>query len=283
MPRAPRPLTALLLAAALGWAVPAAADTVTAETVVASVGGTDITLGHMIVMRAQLPPDYQALPDDVLYGAVLDQLIRQEAVAQSIEGGLSKGAELALENERRSFLAGEALAAVADAAVTETAVAEAYAAQFADIAPEAEFNASHILVETREAAQEIRDALDGGADFATLAQERSVGPSGPNGGALGWFGPGMMVKPFEDAVLAMQAGQVAGPVETQFGWHVIRLNETRLKEAPSLDEVRGELEQALRRQAIEARMEALTEAADITRNEAVIDPATLRDMSLVGN
>jgi len=74
-----------------------------------------------------------------------------------------------------------------------------------------------------------------------------------------------------------------GPVQTQFGWHVIKLNETRQKEAPSLDMVRAELEQGLRRQAIEARMEALTEAAEITRIEAAIDPATLRDMALVDN
>ena len=75
----------------------------------------------------------------------------------------------------------------------------------------------------------------------------STGPSGPSGGELGWFGPGMMVPPFEEAVMAMEVGAVSEPVETQFGWHVITLNDTRSQAAPPLDEVREELAEEIRR------------------------------------
>jgi len=116
-----------------------------------------------------------------------------------------------------------------------------------------------------------------------LAQENSTGPSGPNGGQLGWFGQGAMVPPFEAAVVAMDAETVSDPVQTQFGWHVIRLNETRLKGAPALDQVRAELVDQLQRDAIDARVAELSGGADISRKTATdIDPALLDDISLLG-
>ena len=141
--------------------------------------------------------------------------------------------------------------------------------------PGKEFNAAHILVETEEEAKALKAELDGGADFATLAKEKSVGPSGPNGGDLGWFGVGMMVKPFEDAVVGLEPGQVSDPVQTQFGWHVIKLNETRDAAAPSLDEKREELEGELRSAAVESHVRELTEGAEIVKMVDGIDPAIL--------
>jgi len=79
--------------------------------------------------------------------------------------------------------------------------------------------------------------LADGADFATLAKERSTGPSGPRGGELGWFGTGQMVPEFEQAVIGLEDGAVSEPVQTQFGWHVVKRNDSRNKSAPSLDEV----------------------------------------------
>ncbi|MEX5728018.1 peptidyl-prolyl cis-trans isomerase C [Rhodovulum iodosum] len=279
MPKVLRPVLALTLA--VGLAAPAAAQDADADTVVATVGDTEITLGHMIVMRAQLPAEYSQVPDEMLFDAVLDQLIRQSAVAQSIAGDLSKGAELALENERRSFLAGEALSKLAAAAVTDTAVQQAYDAAYAEAEPTMEYNAAHILVATEDEAKALNEELEGGADFTELAKENSTGPSGPNGGDLGWFEPGMMVKSFEDAVMALEPGEVSDPVETQFGWHVIKLNETRMKAAPPLEEVREELANTIQREAIETAMTELTEAADVTRAEVEIDPSLLSDRSLL--
>jgi peptidyl-prolyl cis-trans isomerase C len=278
MPKSPR----FLLAAAVsfGLALPALAQPA-ADTVVATVGEEEITLGHMIMMTAQLPQEYQQIPDDVLYDAVLDQLIRQAAVAQTISGDLSTEARLAMENERRSFLAGEALAGIAAAAVTDEALQAAYDARYANAEPQLEYNASHILLETEEDAKEVKAKLDEGADFAEMAKEHSTGPTGPTGGALGWFGKGMMVKPFEDAVVALKVGEVSEPVQSDFGWHVILLNEQREKPTPSLDEVRAELTSEVQQAAVSAALDEITAAATVTRSEEKIDPAELRNMELV--
>ena len=152
-------------------------------------------------------------------------------------------------------------------------------AQYIDAEPEPEFNASHILVETKEEADAIKTELDGGADFAELAKEKSTGPSGPGGGSLGWFGPGMMVPAFEEAVAGMEAGSVSEPVETQFGWHVIKLNETRTAEAPALEGVREELETQIRQTKVQEAIESLTEAAEVDRSAAEgIDPSVLNNI-----
>ncbi|KAJ57294.1 peptidylprolyl isomerase [Actibacterium mucosum KCTC 23349] len=254
-----------------------------ANTVVATVGGQDITLGQMIVMTTQLPEQYRQLPDDVLFQAVLDQLVRQTAMAQTIDGKLSLEAQLAFENQRMSFLANEALAIAAGGAVTDETVQAEYQKLYVDAPTEEEFNASHILVETEEEAIAIKEELDGGADFAGLAREKSTGPSGPNGGSLGWFGTGMMVKPFEDAVLSLSVGQVSDPVETQFGWHVIILIDKRAKPAPELAQVRGEIENQLRQSAVEAEIERVLAATTVDKPETEIDPALLRDQALVLN
>ncbi|ARC87236.1 peptidylprolyl isomerase [Rhodovulum sp. MB263] len=274
-----RPLAVLALGATL--ALPALADEIGPDTVVARVGDQEITIGHMIVLRAQLPAEYQQLPDDVLYQAVLDQLIRQTAVGEAIGEDLSTGARLALENERRSFVAGEALSRLAEAAVTDEAVKAAYNATYGDADPINEYHAAHILVDTEDEAQAIEAQLKDGADFAELAKEKSTGPSGPNGGDLGWFSEGMMVQPFEEAVTVLEPGEVSAPVQTQFGWHVIKLYETRLKDAPRLADVRGELVQQIQRDAMEAALEKYTEEAEVSRTEIEVDPAILKDQSVL--
>jgi peptidyl-prolyl cis-trans isomerase C len=228
-----------------------------------------------------LPEQYQNLPDDVLFQGILDQVVQQAVLSQSIEA-LSTEAQLVLDNERRALLAAEAVQDAVEASVTDEAVQAAYEANFGNAEPEQEFNASHILVETEEAAAALVTELEGGADFAELARNNSTGPSGPNGGNLGWFGKGMMVPAFEEAVLMLNLGEVSAPVQTQFGWHVITLNETRLKDAPSLDSVRGEIVGQLQREAVDARIAELTAAADVTRIDiTTIDPAILREQSLV--
>ena len=240
---------------AVGMAVPVFAEEVTADKVVATVNGTDITLGEMIAAAETLPDQYKNLPDDVLYDGILQQLIQQTALSQSLEGTPPKRIDFAVTNERRTLRAGTVIDRIVEKAVTDEAIQAAYKEKYANAEPSKEFNASHILVETREEAEAIRKELEDGADFAELAKEKSTGPSGPNGGSLGWFGPDMMVKPFEDAVVDMEPGQVSEPVETQFGWHVIKLNETRLKDAPKLDDVREELKAQLERDAVENAVE----------------------------
>ncbi|MFQ6550919.1 peptidylprolyl isomerase [Aestuariibius insulae] len=253
----------------------------TADTVVATVNGTDITLGHMIITRAQLPGQYQQLPPDVLFEGILDQLVQQTLLAETLEED-PRRVELAMENEVRSLRAGEVITGLTETAITDETVQDAYDARFAETEPVTEYNASHILVETEEEATDLIARLTDGADFAELAMEASTGPSGPNGGELGWFGPGMMVAPFEEAVVEMEVDQISEPVQTQFGWHVIKLNETRLQEAPPLEQLRPEIEGELQQQAIEDRVAELTEGAEIVRPEGQnIDPALLSDLTLL--
>ncbi|MEL7176680.1 MAG: peptidylprolyl isomerase [Pseudomonadota bacterium] len=271
----------LAVATTICGALPAIAQDLTADTVVATVNGTDITVGHMMTARAQLPQQYQQLPDDVLFDGILEQLVQQTVLSQQTETA-PKSVELSLENERRAAMAGVAINEFLAEPVDDAALQAAYEEKYATVEPEKEFNASHILVETEDEAKALVTELEGGADFAELAKEKSTGPSGPSGGSLGWFGPGMMVKPFEDAVVDLEDGAVSAPVETQFGWHVIKLNESRMKGAPSLDEVRDELTGELQQSSLEAHITELTDAADVTRPDlGEIDASILRNMDIL--
>lgn len=134
-----------------------------------------------------------------------------------------------------------------------------------------EYRARHILVEDEQQAQELIAKLDNGADFAALAQEHSLGPTGKEGGELDWFNADQMVKPFSDAVRQLEPGSyTAEPVRTQFGWHVIRLDETRRAQPPSLEEAKPRLRTALQRQRLAEEITALREAAEIELNEDVV-------------
>lgn len=269
----------LALVAAL--ANPVWAEGETAGTVVASVNGTQITLGEMIALRESLPPQYQSLPDDVLFKGILDQLIQQEVLRQSVKD-LSPRHTATLENDTRGYVSGVAIEAIILDAVTEEALQAAYDARFKDAEPQTEYNAAHILVETLEEAEKLKADLAGGADFAELAKASSIDTgSGANGGDLGWFGLGVMVKPFEDAVTGATVGEVAGPVQSDFGYHLVLVKETRIAENPPLDQIRDELAAEIENAAVEARLKELTDAAAVTREGEAIDPAVLKDVTLI--
>ena len=262
-------LAPLAFVAALALPV-TAQDTVTVDpsTVVATVGDTEITVGHMIVAWASLPEQYQGLPDDVLFQGILDQLVQQSALEQKFDGELPARIPLQLENERRSLTAGEAINQLMEEPLDEADVQAAYKADYGNAEQETEYNASHILVETEEAALAVIEEIEGGADFAAVAREKSTGPSGPNGGQLGWFGTGAMVPEFEQAVVELEVGAVSAPVKTQFGWHIITLNESRIQDAPTLEEVREQIELQLRQIRVQSEIEAVTAAADVDRSGA---------------
>ncbi|MFV2001708.1 MAG: peptidylprolyl isomerase [Paracoccaceae bacterium] len=265
------------------FAAPALAQDVSADTVVATVNGTDLTIGHMIVLRDSLPAQYDNLGDDALFQGILEQLIQQLVLSQTVDEP-SLAVQIRLENESRALLAGAAMGIAVGEAVTDASLQAAYDEQYANASEKVELNASHILVETREEAEALIVELEGGADFGDLAKEKSTGPSGPGGGELGWFGLGAMVPEFEDAVLFLAVGEISQPVQTQFGWHVIRLNDTRLLAAPTLDDVRDTLTQQIEQQAVGDILDRLTEAADIERPDiSAIEPSVLNNTALVEN
>ena len=256
-----------------------------ADSVLASVNGYDITLGHLVALLSRLPEQYQTLEDDVLYSGMLDQLIDQTVIAQSVSADPStddKRIQLTLANERIALLASMVFDDLSKADVAEEDLQAAYDAQYGNTEPAKEFNASHILVETAEEAQAIVEELNGGADFAETAIAKSTGPSGPRGGDLGWFGSGRMVPEFETAVVTLEPGEISEPVQTQFGWHVIKLDDTRDVAPPTLDEVRAELSEQIRETSIEGALETLRVDAEITRTEIEIPPSAIRQLELLG-
>ncbi|OYW62664.1 MAG: peptidylprolyl isomerase [Rhodobacterales bacterium 12-65-15] len=260
---------------------PALAEAETAATVMASVNGVEITLGQMIAMRESLPQEYQTLPPDVLFDGILEQLIQQEALRQSVTD-LSPRHTANLENDKRGYLSGVAIEGVVLSAVTDEALQAAYDARFKDAAPQTEYNAAHILVETVEEAEALKAELAAGADFAELAKARSIDTgSGAAGGDLGWFGLGVMVKPFEDAVVAAKVGEVTGPITSDFGQHLVLVKETRIAANPTLDEIRDELAAGIESAAIEAKVKELTDAATITRPGEGLDPTLLSNTTLI--
>ncbi len=156
-------LASLALSACL--ALPATAqDEAGLDTVVATVNGTEITVGHMIVARATLPEQYQQLPDEILFKGILDQLVQQTALADTYQGDLPARVKLSMENENRSLVAGEVIENVMAGPVDEEALKAAYEEQYASAEQGDEYNASHILVETEDEALAIKAELDGGAD-----------------------------------------------------------------------------------------------------------------------
>lgn len=270
-----------VLALATVLSGPVLAEGETADTVVATVNGVKITLGHMIAMRETLPPEYQQLPDDVLFKGIYNQLIQQEVLAQSV-GDLGPRILATIDNDKRGLVSGIAMEGVVKEAVTDEALQKAYDDRFKDAAPQTEYNAAHILVATKEEADAIKAELDGGADFAELAKAKSTDTgSGANGGDLGWFGLGMMVKPFEDAVVAAKVGEVTGPIQSDFGFHLILVKETRVAEKPTLDQLRDELAAEVENAAINAKIEELTKGAAVTREGEALDPALLKNSALI--
>jgi peptidyl-prolyl cis-trans isomerase C len=239
--------TALALALSPAMAQDDAA--VDPETTVATVNGEPITVGDIASVYADLPDQYKQYPASSLYDGILSQLIDQKLMTQAAEAAAVPDDEVvarALRIQRQSLLSDFYMRSQMQARIDEERLTATYEALYGDAEPTRELRASHILLETEEGAQAVLADLEDGADFAELAAERSTGPSGPNGGDLGWFTSTTMVKPFADAAFAMAVGETSDPVQTQFGWHVIRVTEERFRPVPTIDEVRTELAHAAR-------------------------------------
>lgn len=275
----PSLLAAVMFAVPLMAPVQVLAQDQTAATVVATVNGQDITLGQMIVMKQSMQdPSVASLPAQDLWDMLLDQLVRQAVMAG--EGTENAGVRAQLELQRRNTLATAAITTLAEAAPTDAEVQAAYDRLFADAEPVEEYSAAHILVATEDEAKEVKQRLDDGADFGEVAAEKSTDNSSQNKGDLGWFSADMMVEPFAKAVQALEKGQISDPVQSDFGWHVIQLNDTRMREVPKLDEVRTEVEQMVRREKLEAEVERLVGEAKVEKTEGVPAEAMNNDALL---
>ena len=251
-----------------------AAQETNLNTVVATVAGTEITIGHMLDVKRQLPEQYKSLEDNVLFSGIIDQLLQQELLASSVTEEPSWLAT-AMQNQRRNLLSSVVIKNIRANSVTEAILKSSYAAKYPAGVGKTEYKASHILVKTEQKAIDLLALLDGGTDFSGLAIEHSTGPSAPSGGDLGWFGKGQMVAPFESAIMGMEAGTYTGPVKTQFGYHLIFLNKRRETSLPSFKDVRGELEVEIQNAAVDTHLRGLMANADVVMPVIEIDPSIL--------
>lgn len=264
-----------LLAASLAtviFASPAMAqDAAPAEDpVLATVNGEEILESEVRATQQGLPQQYRQLPFEMLKADLLTREINQRLLMNAgSEAGLADDEEVkeqiaALE---RRLIAETYLDRALNDAITEDAINAKYEEFIATNEPEPQVHARHILLESEEDAKAIIAELDDGADFVELAKEKSTGPSGPNGGDLGFFNRADMVAPFAEAAFAMEAGTYSSePVQTQFGWHVIKVEEKKEGAQPSLDEVRQQLVAEISRDAFNALVEDLRATADIVNN-----------------
>jgi len=227
----------------------AASFTVAHAETLLTVNGIDIdsaVLDLYIESRTQKPANQVlAVERDVLLSEITDiyLLTSQPGVEKLMD---DPQVQAQLEIQKRGLMA-QVVATdfVARNQASDEEILEAYSQQI-ELAPELQFKARHILVETQAAAIELISQLDAGGDFQELAKTNSTGPSGPNGGYLDWFSPNQMVEPFSNAIADLEDGSYTKePVQTQFGWHIILRVETRASEPPTLDSVREVIKQRI--------------------------------------
>ena len=257
-------------------------------TPLAEVDGTPVTLGEVIAILRELPQQYQQLPDEVLYDGLVEQLVDQLVLSRAArEAGFNERPAVALKllNQERAILADAYLREQVEKRASREAIERLYEERYVNAEPVEEVKAAHILVESEELAQELREKLDAGADFAELAREHGTDGTAQRGGDLGWFSHDQMVPAFADAVFAMEPGTIAGPVETDFGWHLIKLEDRRTRPVPPLAQVQAELMQEVMRAAQVAVVEELRAEAEIdVPAEAPVPPEAIRadDMLTTG-
>jgi len=244
------------------------------DTTIVTVNGQEIPLDLFRQFFAERAGQTRDPDTPAFQNLVFNEFVNLMVTAQDAEKlGLEKDKqfELALEVQRLQLLSS---LAIQNAAKTRTPSDEdlqkAYDERYGK-EKRLEYKARHILVKTEDEAKKLIKELEGGADFTELAKQNSIGPTGKDGGKLPWFGTGQMVQPFTDATAALKPGEYTkAPVQTQFGWHVILLEETRESEPPELSKVKDELAIGLQRKTLTSYVTELRDKADIELNKDLI-------------
>ena len=262
-------------------ATPAEAQATARETLV-TVDQTPIT-GEMFAFylneKFQKAPRLRSNPK--VQNQVINELINLALLSHEAEKqGLDKRSDVqaAMKVQRMQLLSRMALQEYARKhPATQEEIDQAYKARYLDQKGE-EYKARHILVKTEDEAKAIIAQLEKGADFASLAKEKSTGPSGKKGGDLGWFDAAQMVKPFSDAVARLKPGQFTKtPVKTQFGWHVILLEKKRAKEPPKKEAVEAQLKEQILRRHLSEHVRELAQAAKVDVNKKFMNKKPKQD------
>ena len=236
--------------------------------IVANVNNEDISLETMIHAMNELPPEIQSQPFMSYYEDLLERVIDIKLFAQ--EGKKMKldeepSVRAAIDFVIEKVLMQAFLSKYVQENIKEENIKASYNNFIADETSREEIKASHILIDTESEAIDVINMLNDGDDFAELAKNKSTGPSGPSGGDLGWFKRGQMVPPFEKAAFSLNKNEISQrPVQTQFGWHVIKVFDKRIPEAPSYESMKSKLIQDLERKIVSKKIQDL-------RNDALIE------------
>lgn len=229
------------------------------DPVVATVNGKPIHLSDVAKAAQSLPPQLQQAPPQELYPVLLNRLIDERALlAEAQKTDLSKQPKVAKAMKEAADQALEAayLREQVKPQINDAAAQAYYKAHYTDKKQPEQVEARQILVKTKAEAEKIIDKLNKGAKFSDLAQKYSIDPGAKNGGELGWFTKSEMVKPFADAAFALKVGQYTKtPVQSQFGWHIIKLQGRRQEPVPSFDDVKETIHQKVANKAITDALE----------------------------
>lgn len=235
-----------------------------ADQIAATVNGTIISKNDLKLYK-ELKGNPQIDDAQVLDELIVTQLLNEEANKLGITERDSVRSQIRFQESEllARLVMREKFSAITH---TDDELKAAYDSQMSN-SENREFKARHILLKTEDEAKAVIDALRNGADFIELAKERSTGPSGPNGGDLGWFQASRMVPPFAEAVKLMNKGDISvSPVQTNFGFHVIQLDDVRELEKPSFESIKEEIRQSLIRDAVNKYIADLQTSAEINKN-----------------
>ena len=268
------------VAALMALCVPAAFAQ--GEAVVATINGEPVTEADLSIALTDLSEQFAQLPDDQRRAAALSAIIEIRLLAAEAEkAGLAEGDDFA---RRMALLRQRALhSAYIDKEiaeqVTDEAVRARYDKQVAETPPTNEVRARHIIVETEDEAKAIIEELDAGGDFEAIAKEKSKDGAAAQGGDLGYFTEGRMVPEFEKAAFAMNVGDYSKePVQTQFGWHVIKVEDKRVQQPPAFEQVAEQFRALLLRESYFAKVTELRAAAAVEISDpalkAALEPST---------
>ncbi len=252
--------------------------------IVATVDAKEIRLDEVVVVFAGLPENVQALPDATLWEGIVTQLIDETVITNAaLEAGLENRRDvvLAINAQRRAILANAYLDGLIQSKLTEESIEAEYRKRFVDIEPVKQVRASHILLKEQETAQGVLTEIKGGKDFAEAAKEHSTGPTGPNGGDLGYFEQEQMVPEFANAAFAMQVGEVSEPVQSDFGWHLIKLVDIRDRPAPGFESARATIMEEMTVQLAQETVAELRADAKVERLVEEAPNGALRNVAMI--
>jgi peptidyl-prolyl cis-trans isomerase C len=238
------------------------------DPVIARVNGVDITQGDLALAEEDVGSEMQAVSPEAKREQLISYLadiimVTQAADKKNLADNPDFKRRLAFL--RNKLLMGYELQQEAKTAVTDEALHQTYDEAVKSMAGQEEVRARHVLVESEDEAKALLEQLKNGADFATLAKEKSKDPGAAEGGDLGYFTKDQMVPEFADVAFKMYPGQLSNPVKTQFGWHVIKVEDRRTKQPPEFDKVKDQIEAFLARKAQTDFITKLRQSAKVER------------------